>query len=192
MQWLHPSCLLWRFVFKDTMWTLDIHTHCDMDIYFCCFRGLNLLPPVLLLLILLLLPVSSFPLRASITLEYFVVSAALGGGHRCPTPPSKKQKKKTVLRQLLQQKVFSKCWVCTLGRVCVRECVGYRRAGCAHFCSLGASVTAPVLVLLFHHRLPSPTPEVKVLQTHTSLLLIVSRSCSIISFCSLPYSLLTK
>ena len=26
--WLHPSCLLWRFVFeKDTMWTLDIDTH---------------------------------------------------------------------------------------------------------------------------------------------------------------------
>lgn len=23
---------------KDTMRTLDIHTHCDMDIYFCCFR----------------------------------------------------------------------------------------------------------------------------------------------------------
>lgn len=54
---------------KDTMWTLDIHTHTVIWIYIFVVSGnLNLLPPVLSLF-LFLLPLI-FPRRASITLEY--------------------------------------------------------------------------------------------------------------------------
>lgn len=66
---------------KDTMWTLDIHTHTHtviyMDISFSLFQGLNLLPPVLL-----------SPQRFHYC-WVFVVSAALGGNQITGAPKIK-------------------------------------------------------------------------------------------------------
>lgn len=167
---------------KDTMWTLDIHTHTViyMDISFSLFQALNLLPPVLL---------------SPQCFHYcwvFVVSAALGGNQITGAP-----KIKTVTTAEDSTVEFA-LWD---GGVCVEGRGAYQLAGCAHlvFLSLtfgpqqvfgklptpttsnvGASVTATLLYsfsLFTHHHHHHLPVHLTVLQTHTNLLSIVHRYC---------------
>ena len=175
--WLHPSCLLWRFVFeKDTMWTLDIdththtnthtHTHCDMDIYFCCFSVWICYQQSyyychhrrhFFFVCLFVFP------RASIhswLLVYFVVWAAFR---------RRLQVKKKKSRQLPQQQKLD-CWVCTLGRGAVDR-GGQQRAGCAHLHFLWLTFGPRQVFSHIPNSLPLPSPAPNVLTAALLLLL---------------------
>ena len=126
--------------FLCTLWTLDIHTHCDYG-HIILFQGPNLLPPVLLFSVLFL---SELPLLLSIC---SFSCLRRDQGSRCPENWDSSYDRRGILNR----------WVCTLG--------GRRGFATSWLCIFWYPVTdfwTPASVYEIPN--PLPPPPMQVLQ----------------------------